>query len=67
MLGSAGEIRKRAMSTPGPEERERNREIAQNEERCKAIGAVRVSSWAIFVAVIVGAILFGLFWAVTRR
>ena len=55
------------MSTPGPEERERNRAIAQNEERRKAIGAVRVSSWAIFVAGIIAAILFGLFWAFTRR
>jgi hypothetical protein len=31
----------------------RNREIAQNEAQRQTIGAVRVSSWAIAVAVII--------------
>jgi hypothetical protein len=50
------------MSASDPEEKARNREIAQNEEHRKAIGAIRVSSWAIAVAVIIGAIVFGIFW-----
>jgi len=48
-------------------ERARNREIAQNEERRKAVGAVRVSTWAIALAVIAGLIVFGIVWAWTHR
>jgi hypothetical protein len=55
------------MSVSDPEERARNREIAQNEEHRKAIGAIRVSSWAIAVTVIMGAIVVGIFWAWTHR
>jgi hypothetical protein len=49
------------------DEKARNREIAQNEERRKAVGAVRVSTWAIALAVIMGLIVFGIFWAWTHR
>lgn len=55
------------MSTPDPEERARNREIAQNEVRRKAISAIRVSGWAIAVAFVIGAIVVGIVWAWTRR
>lgn len=55
------------MNIPDPEEKARNREIAENEERRKAIGAIRVSSWAIALAVIVGAIVVGIVWAWTHR
>jgi hypothetical protein len=36
------------------EEKERNREIAQNEAERQTIGDIRVSTWAIAVAVIIG-------------
>ena len=55
------------MSTPDAEEKARNREIAQNEEHRKAVGAARVSGWAIAIAFIIGAIVFGIFWAWTHR
>jgi len=34
--------------------RERNREIARNESKEQAVGDIRVSAWAIAVAVIIG-------------
>ncbi|MGX1319759.1 hypothetical protein AB7M17_003212 [Bradyrhizobium sp. USDA 377] len=38
----------------------RNREIARNEEAKQVTGSVRVSIWAVAVAVIIGGILFTL-------
>ena len=55
------------MSTPDLEEKARNREIAQNEAAREAISAIRVSSWAIAVAVIAGVIVFGIAWAWMHR
>jgi hypothetical protein len=55
------------MSTPDLEEKARNREIAQNEAHRRAVSAVRVSSWAIALAFIIGAIVVGIFWAWTHR
>ena len=49
------------------QEKERNREIAQNEAAREAISAIRVSSWAIAVAVIAGLIVFGVAWAWMNR
>ena len=49
------------------QEKERNREIAQNEAAREAVSAVRVSSWAIAVAVIAGLIVFGIAWAWMHR
>ena len=49
------------------QEKERNREIAQNEAAREAISAIRVSSWAIAVAVIAGLIVFGIAWAWMNR
>jgi len=49
------------------DEKARNREIAQNEERRKAVGAVRVSTSAIAIAVIIGLIVFGIVWAWMHR
>ena len=49
------------------DEKARNREIAQNEAHREAVGAVRVSTWAIALAVIIGAIVFGIFWAWIHR
>lgn len=42
--------------------KERNREIARNEEAKQITGSIRVSTWAIAVAVIIGGILFTLGW-----
>ena len=55
------------MSTPDLEEKARNREIAQNEAHRRAVSAVRVSGWAIFIALVIGAIVVGIFWAWTHR
>jgi hypothetical protein len=38
----------------GKDDKARNREIAQNEAERQTIGDIRVSSWAIAVAVIIG-------------
>jgi hypothetical protein len=48
-------------------EKERNREIAQNEEQRKAIGAVRVSTWTIIFAIVAGLVVLGLIWPWIRR
>lgn len=55
------------MSTPDAEERARNREIAQNEQRRKAVGAMRVSGWAIFITVVIAASIAGIVWSWTHR
>lgn len=46
--------------------KERNREIARNEEVKQVTGSVRVSTWAIAVVVIIGGILFTLGWLALR-
>ena len=55
------------MSTPDAEERARNREIAENEKHRKAASAVRVSGWAIFLTLVIAAIVVGVVWAWTHR
>jgi hypothetical protein len=55
------------MSESDPDEKARNREIAQNEQHRKAVSAVRVSGWAIFIALVTGAIVVGIVWAWTHR
>ena len=51
------------MSTPD-DEKARNREIAENEQRRKAVSAIRVSGWAIFIALVIAAMAG---WAWTHR
>ncbi|MBR0830559.1 hypothetical protein JQ596_34135 [Bradyrhizobium manausense] len=46
--------------------KERNRQIARNEEARQITGNIRVSTWAIVVAVMIGAVLFTLGWIATR-
>ena len=46
--------------------KERNREIAQNEEAKQVAGSIRVSASAVAVVVIVGGILFTLGWLALR-
>jgi uncharacterized protein HemX len=47
------------MSDTGNENKERNREIAENEADRQTTGDIRVSAWAIAVAVIIGLAAFG--------
>ena len=49
------------------QDKQRNREIAENEANRQVIGDVRVSVWAIAVAVIAGVIVFGIAWAWLNR
>jgi hypothetical protein len=46
--------------------KERNREIARNEEAKQVTGSFRVSTWAVAVVVIIGGILFTLGWLALR-
>ena len=47
--------------------KQRNREIAANEAERQAVSAVRVSSWAIGLAVIIGIIFVAIVWAWMKR
>jgi Flp pilus assembly protein TadB len=49
------------------QDRQRNREIAENEADRQTVGDVRVSVWAIAVAVVAGLIVFGIVWAWFNR
>ena len=46
--------------------KERNREIARNEEAKQVTGSIRVSTWAVAMVVIIGGILFTLGWLSLR-
>ncbi|MCC8941340.1 hypothetical protein CI1B_75570 [Bradyrhizobium ivorense] len=54
------------MSAPD-QDKQRNREIAANEAEREAVSAVRVSSWAIGIAVILGVIAVAIVWAWMSR
>ncbi len=47
--------------------KQRNREIAENEARRETVSDVRVSVWAVVVTVVVGVIALGLAWAWLNR
>ncbi|XIA65082.1 hypothetical protein ACFIOY_01020 [Bradyrhizobium sp. TZ2] len=49
------------------QDKQRDREIAANEADRQTIGDVRVSVWAVAVAVIVGVIVLGIVWAWFNR
>ena len=55
------------MSGSEGENKQRDRQIARNEAKREAISSVRVSSWAIGAAVIMGIIVFAIVWAWLRR
>jgi len=59
--------RGQAMNEPEQSEKERNREIARNESEREAVSSVRVSSWAIGIAVVLGLIALGLAWPWLHR
>ena len=54
------------MSSP-EQNKQRNREIAENEAERQVTGDVRVSVWAIAAAVIAGVIVLGIAWAWFNR
>ena len=56
-----------SVSNSEGENRQRDRQIADNEANRVAVSGVRVSSWAIGVAVIAGVIAFGIVWAWMHR
>ncbi|MBS0531287.1 MAG: hypothetical protein JSS22_18145, partial [Proteobacteria bacterium] len=64
--GATSHLQRQAMSDPGQSEKQRNREIARNESERETTSAVRVSSWAIGIAIIVGLIAFGVIGALHR-
>lgn len=54
------------MTNTSEANKERNREIARNEEAKRVAGSVRVSAWAVAAAVMVGGILVTLGWMALR-
>ncbi|HEY9452388.1 MAG TPA: hypothetical protein VIR82_06945 [Bradyrhizobium sp.] len=48
-------------------DKQRNREIAENEADRQTVGDFRVSVWAIAVTVIAGVIVCGIVWAWFNR
>jgi hypothetical protein len=48
-----------AVNDPGEETKARNREIARNESARQIIGDIRVSTWAVAVAVVIGLAVLG--------
>lgn len=55
------------MSNSESENKQRDRVIARNEARRETVGDVRVSSWAIGVAVVIGVIALGIVLAWMHR
>jgi hypothetical protein len=53
------------LTDPTGESKERNREIAENESARQTTGDVRVSVWAIALAVIIGLTAFG--WVIVHN
>jgi hypothetical protein len=49
------------------QDKQRNREIAENEANRQVVGDVRVSVWAIAVSIVVGVIVLGIVWAWLNR
>jgi Flp pilus assembly protein TadB len=49
------------------QDKQRNRKIAENEANRQMVGDVRVSVWAIAVAIVAGVIVFGIVWAWLNR
>jgi uncharacterized protein HemX len=47
------------VTDPSGESKQRNREIAENESARQTVSAIRVSGWAIAVAVALGLAAFG--------
>jgi uncharacterized protein YqhQ len=48
-------------------DKERNREIAQNEAERQITGDIRVSAWTIVFTIIAGVIVFAIVWLWLKR
>jgi len=55
------------MSSADQDNKQRDREIAENEAQRQTVGDIRVSGWAIAFAIIVGVIVVGIVWAWLKR
>jgi hypothetical protein len=55
------------MSSSDQENKQRNREIAENEAKREMVSNVRVSAWAIAATIVAGTIVFGIIWAWSQR
>ena len=55
------------MSSSDQDDKQRNREIAENEAKREMVSNVRVSTWAIVVTVVIGIVAFGIVWAWFKR
>ena len=55
------------MSDGGMDNKERNREIARNEEKRQTVGAIRVSGWAVVFAIIIATVAVAVVWAWLNR
>jgi hypothetical protein len=55
------------MSSSDQENKQRNRQIAENEAERQTVGDIRVSGWAIAFAIVIGVIAVGVVWAWLKR
>jgi len=55
------------MSSSDQENKQRDRKIAANESELQTIGDIRISGWAIAIAIIIGVIAVGVAWAWLKR
>ena len=55
------------MSSADNGNKERNRQIARNEEMRQTVGDIRVSGWAIVFSIIIGVIVVAIAWAWLNR
>jgi len=55
------------MSSSDQENKQRDRKIAANEAERQTIGDIRISGWAIAIAIILGVIAVGVVWAWLKR
>jgi hypothetical protein len=55
------------MSDGGTDGKQRDREIAHNEEKRQVVGAIRVSAWAIVFAIMIAAVAVAIVLAWLNR
>jgi hypothetical protein len=55
------------MNVSDQDNKQRNREIADNEAERQVVGDVRVSTWAIAAALVAGLVVFAIVWAWLKR
>ena len=63
---NARALQERPMSSSDQDNKQRNREIAENEAERQMVGDIRVSGWAIAFAIIIGVIAVGV-WVWLKR